>query len=115
MLQIQDMAPVFLEVSEDQKHVLIAVDAPLLQVDHLPEFVQDSRRFPGRKFGVDVGLRPAASCGRDAMGQQEVHEHEASGGDGAGAAGRVSSSQVTKRQGQDTRPTAALDPLRPAR
>ena len=89
MLQIQDMAPVFLEVPEDQKHVLIAVDAPLLQVDHLPEFVQDSRRFPGRKFGVDADLRPAASCGRDAMGQQEVHEHEAPGGHGERTSGRV--------------------------
>ena len=49
------------------------------------------------------------------MGLQEIHEHEASGGDGAGAAGRVSSSQVTKRQGQDKRRTAALDPLRPDR
>ena len=74
-----------------------------------------SRRFPGRKFGVDAGLRPVASCGRDAMGQQEIHEYEAFGGDGAGASGRVSSSQVTKRQGQDTRRTAALDTLRPAR
>ena len=55
------------------------------------------------------------SCGRDAMGQQEIHEHEASGGDGAGAAGWVSSSQATKRQGQDERRTAALDSLRPAR
>ena len=49
------------------------------------------------------------------MGLQEIHEHEASGGDGAGTAGRVSSSQVTKRQGQDKRRTAALDPLRPDR
>ena len=49
------------------------------------------------------------------MGQQEVHEYEAPGGDGAGTAGWVSSSHATKRQGQDTRRTAALDPLRPAR
>ena len=27
--------------------------------------------------------RPAASCSRNPVGQQEIHEHEASGGNGA--------------------------------
>ena len=37
--------------------------------------------------------------------------NEESGGDGAGAAGWVSSSQVTKSQGQDKRRTATFDPV----
>ena len=44
-------------------------------------------------------------------GSMSIHEYEAFGGDGAGAAGWISNSQVTKRQGQDERRTAALDPL----
>ena len=73
-----------------------------------------SRCLPGRKFGIDAGLRTASSCSRNPVGQQEIHEYEALGSHGAGATGWISSSQVTKRQGQDKRRTAALDPLRPA-
>lgn len=43
-----------------------------------------------------------------------IYKYEALGSHGAGATGWISSSQVTKRQGQDERRTAALDPLRPA-
>ena len=48
-----------------------------------------SRCLPGRKFGVDAGLRTASLCSRNPVGKQEVHEHEASGSHGAGDAGRL--------------------------
>ena len=38
------------------------------------------RLLPGRKLSADAGLHQTASCGRIAVGQQKVHEHEASGG-----------------------------------
>ena len=50
---------------------------------------EGSRRVPRRKFGTDVGMCPAASCGRNPMGQQEVHEYEAPGGHGNGNRSRV--------------------------
>ena len=37
--------------------------------------------FPGRQLCSNAGLCPAAPCGRHPVGQQEVHEHEAFGGD----------------------------------
>ena len=38
------------------------------------------RRTRGRKFRTDASLCSPASCGRHPVGQQEIHEHEASGG-----------------------------------
>ena len=40
--------------------------------------------FPGRQLCADAGLCPAASCSRNPVGLQEVHEYEASGSPGTG-------------------------------
>lgn len=37
------------------------------------------RSLSGREFCIDVGVCPAASCSRNTVGLQKVHEYEASG------------------------------------
>ena len=43
---------------------------------------QGSRHLPGREFCADAGVCAAASCCGKPVWEQEIYEHEASGGDG---------------------------------